>query len=151
MDDNNAQIQVDTQKEEFKPSFVEMNDSAQKQEEVLSFLPEQQEAVAVPAELDSFETVFKDVDQLFKSKRKWCGDSFEMKKEVRPMTTIELALSGSPQDYADAYKALLKDGHEIMRLAQANRRALDLNLISRKHFLAAAEVLAKAMLDSMPA
>ena len=79
MDDNNAQIQVDTQKEEFKPSFVEMNDSAQKQEEVLSFLPEQQEAVAVPAELDSFDTVFKDVDQLFKSKRKWCGDSFEMK------------------------------------------------------------------------
>lgn len=55
--------------------------------------------------------------------------------------------TGTPAEYVKAMEEMLKVGHTIEEVSNANHIALESGLISRKHFMAAAQMLVKAYLS----
>lgn len=53
---------------------------------------------------------------------------------------------GSPKEYAEAYRVMIKAGRSLEELNAANHLALEKKAISLQHFMAAAEVLKNEIL-----
>ena len=53
---------------------------------------------------------------------------------------------GTPAEYAEAYRTMLKWGCDVENLSRANHIGLEKKQITLEHFLAAAKVLAEEIL-----
>ena len=65
------------------------------------------------------------------------------------MTAIktEPRYNGTPEEYADSYNKLIKLGYDVEILNTANHIGLEKSMITMAHFRAAANVLAKEIIN----